>query len=628
MKERRTVLSAGAALLLLAHAAWAAPINTNGNIGVGRTLSARALKNVKMNVMLGVNYGPGGDMVQGPVDYDLDIAESEPALDSAGTEVPTREVVDAANMLSGNFSVAMGVAKIWDIAASVPFYYDWLGFGELAEGGMGDPEISTKICIPPAGDIWYNAFYLAGTIPVGTSEGLLPRWASYENLQDTVEPAANFYNYGGVSLKPMWLMTLDFSTGKKSVPIAMHLNFGAHLPFDGSGRYLGVGGFSFQYTPAEFISLFVDFNMEQRLDNISGDTFFRDPAFVTPGIIINTPAGLYLKLAGDFCVSRKNPVDREEWRTGDYIYSTQSAPTFGVQFAFGWQGFLNVQDADKDGVKDDIDRCPKDAEDIDGFEDSDGCPDEDNDSDGKPDKQDKCPNEAEDDDGFEDEDGCPDPDNDKDGIVDEKDKCPKDPEDFDGFEDKDGCPDPDNDKDGVPDSLDRCPNDPEDFDKFEDDDGCADIDNDKDGIPDLKDKCPNKPETFNEIDDSDGCPDVKKKESKMPKHQILRGVEFQSGSPTMTVQSYRFLEPIIKEMLEYPDIEVEIRGHTDSVGKYDTNMKLSQMRAESVMQYFISKGIDPNRMRARGYGPSSPIADNRTAAGRRANRRIEVVRLK
>ncbi|MBD3241121.1 MAG: OmpA family protein, partial [Chitinivibrionales bacterium] len=233
-----------------------------------------------------------------------------------------------------------------------------------------------------------------------------------------------------------------------------------------------------------------------------------------------------------------------------------------------------------------------------------------------------------DDDGFEDEDGCPDPDNDKDGIVDEKDKCPKDPEDFDGFEDKDGCPDPDNDKDGVPDSLDRCPNDPEDFDKFEDDDGCADIDNDKDGIPDLKDKCPNKPETFNEIDDSDGCPDVKKKESKMPKHQIMRGVEFKSGSPTMTVQSYRFLDPIIKEMMEYPDIEIEIRGHTDSVGKYDTNMKLSQMRAESVMQYFISKGIDPNRMRARGYGPSSPIADNRTAAGRRANRRIEIIRLK
>ncbi|MBD3242194.1 MAG: hypothetical protein GF331_16500, partial [Chitinivibrionales bacterium] len=316
MKERRTVLLAGAALLLLAYAAWAAPINTNGNVGVARTLSARALKNVKMNIMLGVNYGPGGDMVQGPVDYNLDIAESEPFITKSPTSgndtlAPTTEVVEAANLLSGNFSVAMGVAKIWDIAASVPFYYDWLGFGELAEGGMGDPEISTKVCIPPAGDVFYNAFYLAGTIPVGSSEGLLPRWASYENLQDTVEPAEGFYTYGNVSLKPMWLMTLDFSTGPKSVPIAMHLNFGAHLPLDGSGRYLGVGGFAFEYTPAEFITLFVDFNMEQRLDGISGDTFFRDPAFVTPGIEINTPAGLYLKLAGDFCVSRKNPVDRE-----------------------------------------------------------------------------------------------------------------------------------------------------------------------------------------------------------------------------------------------------------------------------------------------------------------------------
>jgi outer membrane protein OmpA-like peptidoglycan-associated protein len=80
------------------------------------------------------------------------------------------------------------------------------------------------------------------------------------------------------------------------------------------------------------------------------------------------------------------------------------------------------------------------------------------DGDGIPDLRDRCPQEAEDKDGFQDDDGCPDLDNDGDGIVDAKDGCPNEPEDGDGFEDEDGCPDADNDKDTVLDALDRCPN--------------------------------------------------------------------------------------------------------------------------------------------------------------------------
>jgi outer membrane protein OmpA-like peptidoglycan-associated protein len=93
-------------------------------------------------------------------------------------------------------------------------------------------------------------------------------------------------------------------------------------------------------------------------------------------------------------------------------------------------------DRDHDGILDNVDKCPDDPEDKDGFEDEDGCPDLDNDKDGIPDKTDKCPNEPEDKDGFEDEDGCPDPDNDKDGVPDTADKCPNDP----GPPDNDGCP--------------------------------------------------------------------------------------------------------------------------------------------------------------------------------------------
>jgi len=98
-------------------------------------------------------------------------------------------------------------------------------------------------------------------------------------------------------------------------------------------------------------------------------------------------------------------------------------------------------DSDNDGIPDDKDQCPDVPEDIDGFQDADGCPDFDNDNDGIYDSQDKCPNDAEDFDGFQDEDGCPDYDNDGDGIPDKVDKCPNTPEDIDGYQDEDGCPD-------------------------------------------------------------------------------------------------------------------------------------------------------------------------------------------
>ncbi|MBL8026948.1 MAG: OmpA family protein [Fibrobacteres bacterium] len=99
---------------------------------------------------------------------------------------------------------------------------------------------------------------------------------------------------------------------------------------------------------------------------------------------------------------------------------------------------------------------------------------QDRDNDGIPDDQDQCPDIPEDVDGWEDEDGCPDYDNDNDGIYDSKDQCSDKPEDKDGFEDEDGCPDADNDKDGVSDSQDGCPNDPETVNAYKDDDGCPD----------------------------------------------------------------------------------------------------------------------------------------------------------
>lgn len=285
-------------------------------------------------------------------------------------------------------------------------------------------------------------------------------------------------------------------------------------------------------------------------------------------------------------------------------------------------------DADKDGLLDKDDQCPNEPEDLDNFEDSNGCPDLDNDADGIPDTADKCPLEPEDKDGFQDEDGCPDPDNDKDGVLDAQDKCPTELEDTDTFEDTDGCPDPDNDKDGILDTQDACPLQPEDKDNLGDDDGCPETDHDKDGILDEKDLCPRKAEVINGIKDEDGCPDEGKAAVQVTstKLEILEKVYFATDKTEILPRSYPVLKQVIGVLKANTQItRLAIEGHTDSQGNDDYNQKLSQGRVESVMKFLVDGGIDASRLSATGFGENRPIASNETEKGRAANRRVEFV---
>ena len=291
----------------------------------------------------------------------------------------------------------------------------------------------------------------------------------------------------------------------------------------------------------------------------------------------------------------------------------------GVEFSFGMR--TQPKDTDGDGITDDIDQCRDDAEDMDEFEDEDGCPDSDNDNDGIKDADDKCPNEAEDMDGFEVEDGCPDTDNDNDGILDADDKCPDEAEDKDGFEDEDGCPDNDNDADGVPDVDDKCPTEAEDMDEFEDEDGCPDTDNDGDKVLDADDKCPNEAETINGKEDEDGCPDLVRVEGDQIK--ILEKVYFAYNKSAILKKSYPVLEEVAAVIKAKPEIRVRVEGHTDNKGSSRYNKKLSEKRADSVMAFLAKQGIAEDRLEAVGHGPDRPIADNKTEGGRAENRRVE-----
>jgi OmpA-OmpF porin, OOP family len=292
----------------------------------------------------------------------------------------------------------------------------------------------------------------------------------------------------------------------------------------------------------------------------------------------------------------------------------------------------NIGDRDGDGLKDDVDKCPDEPEDIDDFEDEDGCPDPDNDRDGILDEDDRCPDVPEDKDGFEDEDGCPEGnkgDRDNDGILDNVDKCPDDPEDFDQFEDEDGCPELDNDKDGIPDLDDLCPLVPEDKDGFEDEDGCPELDNDKDRILDQDDKCPNEPETYNGLDDQDGCPDRGRVVVTDTAIEILDVVYFEYNSAVIQKRSYPILDAVAAALQGNPSISlIEIQGHTDARGDDAYNLDLSDRRSKSVEAYLVEKGVEAKRLTAHGYGETQPIDPRSNEAAWAKNRRVAFLILK
>jgi outer membrane protein OmpA-like peptidoglycan-associated protein len=268
---------------------------------------------------------------------------------------------------------------------------------------------------------------------------------------------------------------------------------------------------------------------------------------------------------------------------------------------------IEKTDRDGDGVPDLDDACP----DVAGKPELRGCPD--TDGDGIPDAEDACPTQA----GPRETQGCPQSkDTDGDGIPDDIDRCPLDPEDKDGFQDEDGCPDPDDDGDGIVDKVDACPNTPGPIENR----GCPVLDRDGDGVPDAEDKCP----TEAGPREAGGCPrKYTLVEVKKDRIDIKQQVHFATAKFRVLPDSYPLLDQVVEVLRDYPKMRISIEGHTDSVGGEAMNMKLSRARAEAVLQYLVSRGVSPQRLESVGFGPTKPIASNRTAQGRALNRRTE-----
>lgn len=387
--------------------------------------------------------------------------------------------------------------------------------------------------------------------------------------------------------------------------------------------------------------------------------------------------GIMLTLAADYipCVfADMSPLTNSS--TPQY-YLPYKTP--GVNVAMGFSivwGTNKKRDADKDGVLDKIDMCPKTPRNVrvDAF----GCP-VDTDGDGVPDYLDECQDTPAEAYGLVDETGCS-KDGDADGVADYKDLCPNTPEearnsvdengctrdtDKDGVPDyRDDCPntlpeavnhvdehgcDKDSDGDGVPDYMDKCPNTPVEAYNYINEFGCP-LDLDEDGVPDYMDKCPRTvyaarqhvdtcgcdkdtdldgiPDYLDEcpyvagVKENKGCPQIKRAVTTLLK-KAMTGIQFETGKAVILKKSYPILNEIAKVFIDNPTYIIEVQGHTDNVGNAEVNMNLSEKRAQAVRDYLIKAGVQAERMTAHGYGSTEPIADNSTKAGRAKNRRVE-----
>ncbi|MEM1216672.1 MAG: thrombospondin type 3 repeat-containing protein [Bacteroidota bacterium] len=253
-------------------------------------------------------------------------------------------------------------------------------------------------------------------------------------------------------------------------------------------------------------------------------------------------------------------------------------------------------DQDDDGIRDGIDRCPLAA----GTPELEGCPD--SDGDGTPDPFDRCPAQA----GPRESLGCPPRDSDQDGVFDHEDKCPLEP----GPVDREGCPLVDTDQDGILDEDDRCPGLPGQA-LFE---GCPDSDGD--GIDDTTDTCPSSfgPYAYQ------GCPVVNTLTEKVAllQAQVLR---FPAGGAE--VNNYALLDQFVVFLRNNQRYQLFIEGHGDATGSEDAVGYLSQLRAERVKRYLLSKGIAEQQVVMLATSGRQPQDESGTPRGQALNRRVE-----
>ncbi len=478
---------------------------------------------------------------------------------------------------AGNVQVGMGMSRYFSLVVDMPLILHQQGYDlnsldnplqppdPLISAGAGDLRLQPKIVVVDR-DRLPVGLALVGTVGLPTGNG-----GSYLGEEAvTVEPGLVFeVSNGSIHSRDYTIRGALHGAYRVRESAAIR-----DINVDNEFVYGGAIGFH----PADYLEIVGEFH-----GGVIGAEPALMPAEALGGLKLLLGRYVAINLFGGAGVL--SGVGSPDWRVGG---SVGVAPSFDPY----------SRDADKDGVVNALDQCIKEPEDIDSFDDDDGCPDLDNDKDGIPDERDRCPNDAEDDDGFQDEDGCPDVDNDKDSILDIADRCPDEAETLNGYQDEDGCPDSppvyDTDGDGFPDDIDRCPYDPEDI---------------------------------NGVEDEDGCPDEQLRVVvTAQKIQIRDTIYFDYNKATIKPVSFSLLDEVAVVIRDNPQMRViRVEGHTDSDGSELYNLKLSQSRAESVRAALIERGIEAGRLTAVGFGQQVPIVPNDSEDNKARNRRVEFI---
>lgn len=360
------------------------------------------------------------------------------------------------------------------------------------------------------------------------------------------------------------------------------------------------------------------------LENVSLDDFL--VARLAGGYALSDNAGVALELAGEKSLTAgfDNPAGLPmEWMASGYGYVTKSlvvrggvgtgltsgigSPDFRVAVGLGIEPRVDAAtaDRDRDGIVDGSDTCPTKPEDVDSFQDDDGCPELDND---------------------------------QDTVVDVSDTCPNDPEDRDSVKDADGCPEPEV---AVKVRLvDATTSQPLGVGRVvvkgasaESSGGPVEVFELLPGAYEVAGSAVNyKPATM-AVEVKEGATvDVKLTPEAETKITVSREridlreeVNFDLNTADIQARSFPLLEQVAKVMTTYPEILLlRVEGHTDNRGDEAYNLDLSQRRADAVKTWLVAKGVSADRLVAKGLGESKPLdpADNDAAWAK--NRRVDV----
>ena len=512
-----------------------------------------------------------------------------------------------ANQLIGHIDVAGSFLDRVLLTLSMPITMH--ESGESAYGvsptvgaAVGDPRIGARVrllgqpyrgaaSLSLAADLWIPIAALASSPPFSAQTGetgvrVLPKLVAGGLYRSILWSVTAGYYYRPTS-------SLSKLQAAPSNSIGAELQFGAALAYANTELGLSVG-------PEVLVSTVV----------ADGRAFSKDSL------------GIEAMLGAHYSVAKQLQLSLGG---GTTFFQIPGAPDFRLVARVAYAPWKEDKqpDRDGDGIADVSDSCPDEAGPPNKDPKKHGCPlPNDRDRDGVIDPEDLCadvpagkrPDPA--------RPGCPLGDKDGDGVLDPDDLCPIEPAGKVPDPNRKGCPDKDSDSDGVFDSQDQCKDvhaglmpDPMRA-------GCPSPDRDGDSIADPVDACPDKKGAPSSDPKRNGCPGLVVVES--GQIVILKQVFFATNKDTILKLSYPVLDAVSTALKAFPHIKkVRVEGHTDNQGKADYNTDLSDRRAKSVMAYLIVKGVEATRLDAKGYGPSKPIADNKTVKGRALNRRVD-----